>query len=135
VVRYRTRDLTRLLPGTARTMRRMEKVTGRSDDMVIVRGVNMFPTQVEEQLLKSDVLTAHYQIVLTRQGRMDDVAVHVEARPDFFDPTLLEAEAKVVVARIKDTIGLTTRVVVEPPGTIERSIGKARRVVDRRSKE
>jgi phenylacetate-CoA ligase len=77
VVRYRTRDLTRLLPGTARTMRRMEKVTGRSDDMVIVRGVNMFPTQVEEQLLKSEVLTGHYQIVLTREGRMDDVAVHV----------------------------------------------------------
>ncbi len=73
VVRYRTRDLTRLLPGTARTMRRMEKVTGRSDDMLIVRGVNMFPTQVEEQLLKSDVLSGHYQIVLTREGRMDDV--------------------------------------------------------------
>ena len=83
VVRYRTRDLTRLLPGTARTMRRMEKVTGRSDDMVIVRGVNMFPTQVEEQLLKSEVLTGHYQIVLTREGRMDDVAVHVEARPEY----------------------------------------------------
>ena len=107
VVRYRTRDLTRLLPGTARTMRRMEKVTGRSDDMVIVRGVNMFPTQVEEQLLKSEVLTGHYQIVLTREGRMDEVAVHVEARPEYFDPVLLEAEAKVVVARIKDTIGLT----------------------------
>ena len=128
VVRYRTRDLTRLLPGTARTMRRMEKVTGRSDDMVIVRGVNMFPTQIEEQLLKSEVLTGHYQIVLTREGRMDEVAVHVEARPEYFDPVLLEAEAKVVVARIKDTIGLTTRVVVEPPGTVERSVGKARRV-------
>ena len=132
VVRYRTRDLTRLLPGTARTMRRMEKVTGRSDDMVIVRGVNMFPTQVEEQLLKSEVLSGHYQIVLTREGRMDVVAVHVEARPEYFDPVLLEAEAKVVVARIKDTIGLTTRVVVEAPATIERSVGKARRVVDRR---
>jgi phenylacetate-CoA ligase len=135
VVRYRTRDLTRLLPGTARTMRRMEKVTGRSDDMVIVRGVNMFPTQVEEQLLKSEALSGHYQIVLTREGRMDDVAVHVEARPEFFDPTLLAAEAKVVAARIKDTIGLTTRVVVEPPGTIERSVGKARRVVDKRPRE
>src|SRR6478736_5751742 len=135
VVRYRTRDLTRLLPGTARTMRRMEKVTGRSDDMVIVRGVNMFPTQVEEQLLKSEVLSGHYQIVLTRQGRMDEVAVHVEARPQYFDPVLLEAEAKVLVARIKDTIGLTTHVVVEPPGTVERSVGKARRVVDRRPKQ
>jgi phenylacetate-CoA ligase len=135
VVRYRTRDLTRLLPGTARTMRRMEKVTGRSDDMVIVRGVNMFPTQIEEQLLKSEVLTGHYQILLTREGRMDEVAVHVEARPEYFDPTLLEAEAKVVVARIKDTIGLTTRVMVEPPGTVERSVGKARRVVDQRPRE
>jgi phenylacetate-CoA ligase len=135
VVRYRTRDLTRLLAGTARTMRRMEKVTGRSDDMVIVRGVNMFPTQVEEQLLKSDALSGHYQIVLTREGRMDDVAVHVEARPDFFDPVSLEAEAKRLIARIKDTIGLTTRIVMEPPGGIERSLGKARRVIDRRPKE
>src|SRR5208337_4328754 len=79
VVRYRTRDLTRLLPGTARSMRRMAKVTGRSDDMLIVRGVNMFPSQIEEQLLKSNVLTGHYQIELTREGRMDEVAVHVEA--------------------------------------------------------
>jgi phenylacetate-CoA ligase len=135
VVRYRTRDLTRLLPGTARTMRRMEKVTGRSDDMVIVRGVNMFPTQIEEQLLKSEALSGHYQIVLTREGRMDDVAVHVESRPEFFDPVLLQAEAKVVAARIKDSIGLTTRVVVEPPDAIERSLGKARRVIDRRPRE
>jgi len=134
VIRYRTRDLTRLLPGTARTMRRMEKVTGRSDDMVIVRGVNMFPTQVEEQLLKSDALTGHYQIVLTRDGRMDDVAVHVEARPDYFEPTAMALEAQSVAARIKDTIGLTTRVVIEPPGAIERSLGKAKRVLDQRQK-
>ena len=134
VVRYRTRDLTRLLPGTARSMRRMEKVTGRSDDMLIVRGVNMFPSQIEEQLLESNVLTGHYQIELTREGRMDDVAVHVEAPPDFFDPLALAEEAKALVARIKDTIGLTTRVVVEASGVIERSLGKARRVVDRRSK-
>lgn len=131
-VRYRTRDLTRLLPGTARTMRRMEKVNGRSDDMLIVRGVNLFPTQVEEQLLKSPVLTGHYQLVLTREGRMDEVAVHVEARPDFPDPLGWNAEAQVVTTRIKDTIGLTARVVIEPPGTIERSLGKARRVIDRR---
>ncbi|HEY1934683.1 MAG TPA: phenylacetate--CoA ligase PaaK [Acetobacteraceae bacterium] len=134
VVRYRTRDLTRLLPGTARTMRRMEKITGRSDDMLIVRGVNMFPSQIEEQLLKSEVLSGHYQLVLTRVGRMDEVAVHVEARPEYFDPVLLEAETKLVVARIKDTIGLTTRVVAEPPGTIERSLGKAKRVVDKRDR-
>ncbi|MGA3399785.1 MAG: phenylacetate--CoA ligase PaaK [Acetobacteraceae bacterium] len=134
VVRYRTRDLTRLLPGTARSMRRMEKVTGRSDDMLIVRGVNMFPSQIEEQLLKSNVLTGHYQIELTREGRMDEVAVHVEAPPDFFDPLALAEEAKTLVARIKDTIGLTTRVVVEASGVIERSLGKAKRVVDRRPK-
>jgi phenylacetate-CoA ligase len=135
VVRYRTRDLTRLLPGTARTMRRMEKITGRSDDMLIVRGVNLFPSQIEEQLLKSEVLSGHYQLVLTREERMDEVAVHVEARPGYFDPVLLEAESKLVVARIKETIGLTMRVVAEAPGTIERSLGKAKRVADRRIME
>jgi phenylacetate-CoA ligase len=129
VVRYRTRDLTRLLPGTARTMRRMERVTGRSDDMLIVRGVNLFPTQIEEQLLKSQTLTGHYQLVLTRDGRMDEVAVHVEARHAATGADTVAAE---LVARIKGAIGLTTKVVVQPPGTIERSAGKARRVVDRR---
>jgi len=132
VVRYRTRDLTRLLPGTARTMRRMEKITGRSDDMLIVRGVNLFPSQVEEQLLKSEILSGHYQLVLTREGRMDEVSVHVEARPGYFDPVLLAAEVSLAVTRIKDTIGLTVRVVAEAPGTIERSLGKAKRVADRR---
>ena len=82
VIRYRTRDLTRLLPGTARSMRRMEKVTGRSDDMMIVRGVNVFPTQIEELLLKIEPLSAHYQVVLTREGRMDDMEVVVEIRPE-----------------------------------------------------
>jgi phenylacetate-CoA ligase len=135
VVRYRTRDLTRLLPGTARSMRRMEKVTGRSDDMLIVRGVNLFPSQIEEQLLKSDMLTGHYQIELTRDGRMDAVAVHVEARPEYFDPTALAAEAKLIAASIKDVIGLTLQLSVEAPGTIERSVGKARRVIDRRPKD
>ncbi len=135
VIRYRTRDLTRLLPGTARTMRRMEKVTGRSDDMMIVRGVNMFPTQVEEQLLKTEGLTGHYQIILTREGRMDNVAIHVEARSDFYRPGAMAEPEASVVARIKDTIGLTTRVVIEPPGTVERSQGKARRVIDRRPRD
>ena len=134
VVRYRTRDLTRLLPGTARTMRRMEKVTGRNDDMVIVRGVNMFPTQIEEQLLKSESLTGHYHIVLTREGRMDEVAVHVEARPEFYMPGGMDMEAAIVMARIKDTVGLTTRVHIEAPGSVERSVGKARRLVDKRPK-
>jgi len=134
VIRYRTRDLTRLLPGTARSMRRMEKVTGRSDDMLIIRGVNLFPTQIEEQLLRSDILTGHYQIEVTRTGRMDDVTVHVEARSDALDPTLLGAEAKLTTVRIKDRVGLTVELAIEPPGTIERSLGKARRVIDRRPK-
>ncbi len=129
VIRYRTRDLTRLLPGTARTMRRMERITGRSDDMLIVRGVNLFPTQIEEQLLKTPGFSGHYQIVLTREGRMDDVAVHVEARANAGD---LTGEGERLAARIKDTIGLTTRVIVAPAGTVERSLGKARRVLDRR---
>ncbi len=132
VIRYRTRDLTRLLPGTARTMRRMEKVTGRSDDMLIVRGVNLFPTQIEEQLLASELVTGHYQIRLTREGRLDDVAVHVEARPEYFAAGGLEAEAEAITGRIKGIVGLTVRVVIEPPGTIERSMGKARRVIDGR---
>jgi phenylacetate-CoA ligase len=135
VVRYRTRDLTRLLPGTARSMRRMEKITGRSDDMLIIRGVNLFPTQIEEQLLRSEILTGHYQIEVTRTGRMDDVTVHVEVRPEALDPVLMASEAKLAAARIKDRVGLSTDVVVEPPGAIERSLGKARRVIDRRPKE
>lgn len=102
--------------------------------MVIVRGVNMFPTQIEEQLLKSEALTGHYHIVLTREGRMDEVTVHVEARPGFFIPQTMETESATVAMRIKDTIGLTTRVVIEAPGTIERSVGKARRLVDQRPK-
>ena len=134
VVRYRTRDLTRLLPGTARSMRRMEKITGRSDDMLIIRGVNLFPTQIEEQLLRSEILTGHYQIEVTRTGRMDDVTVHVEVRPEALDPVLMASEAKLAAARIKERVGLSTEVVVEPPGTIERSLGKARRVIDRRPK-
>ena len=110
VIRYRTRDLTRLLSGTARTMRRMERITGRSDDMLIVRGVNLFPTQIEEQLLKSQSLTGHYQLVLSREGRMDDVTVLVEARVGAIGG---ETEANALVARIKDTIGLTTRVLIQ----------------------
>jgi phenylacetate-CoA ligase len=133
VIRYRTRDLTRLLPGTARSMRRMEKVTGRSDDMIVVRGVNLFPTQIEEHLLQSPVLTGHYMIELTREGRRDDVTIRVESRPEVADAEVLRTEAEALAGRIKSTIGLATRVVVEPCGTIERSVGKAKRVVDRRS--
>jgi phenylacetate-CoA ligase len=131
VIRYRTRDLTRLLPGTARTMRRMARISGRSDDMLIVRGVNVFPTQIEEQLLRGAALSAHYQIVLTREARLDAVTVHVERRPGA-DGAALEAEARAASERIKAVIGLTATVRVEPPGAIERSMGKARRVLDRR---
>jgi phenylacetate-CoA ligase len=132
VIRYRTRDLTRLLPGTARSMRRMEKVTGRSDDMMIVRGVNVFPTQIEEKLLQSDALSAHYQIVLTRVGRMDDMEIKVEARPGAGEAAL--AAGKTLEHRVKETIGVSARVTVLPPEGIERSQGKARRIVDLRPK-
>jgi phenylacetate-CoA ligase len=133
LIRYRTRDLTRLLPGTARSgMRRMEKVTGRSDDMLIVRGVNLFPTQIEELLLATDWCAGHFQIVLTREGRLDTMHVHAEARPTAWDGAGLQAEAAAVAARMKDVIGVTATVIVEPPGAIERSVGKARRVIDRR---
>jgi len=133
MIRYRTRDLSRLLPGTARpSMRRMQKVTGRSDDMLILRGVNLFPTQIEAVLLGHPWSTGHFQIVLTREGRMDEATVRVEARPDAWDGDGLRMEAQAVIAQIKNTIGLTLRIVIEPPGTLERSIGKARRVVDQR---
>jgi phenylacetate-CoA ligase len=135
MIRYRTRDLSRLLPGTARpSMRRMQKVTGRSDDMIILRGVNLFPTQIETLLLGHNWSSGHFQIVLTREGRMDEATVRVEARPDAWDGAGLHAEARDVVAQVKNTIGLSLRVVVEPPGTLERSVGKARRVIDSRGK-
>ena len=132
VIRYRTRDLTRLLPGTARAMRRMEKVTGRTDDMMIVRGVNVFPTQIEEKLLECQALSAHYQIVLTRKGRMDEMEIKVEHRPGAEDAA--NEEAKLLVQRIKDTIGISAWVRLLPPDGIERSQGKARRIVDLRPK-
>ena len=135
VIRYRTRDLTQLLPGTSRSMRRMARITGRSDDMLVIRGVNLFPSQIEEQLLVSDILTGHYQIEVTRAGRLDEVTVHVEARPEALDLSLLRTEAQQAEVRIKHRVGLTATVVIEPPGTIERSVGKAKRVVDRRGRE
>jgi len=132
VIRYRTRDLTRLLPGTARSMRRMEKVTGRSDDMMIVRGVNVFPTQIEEKLLEIEALSAHYQIVLTREGRMDEMEVKVEARANAGEAA--GPAGKYLAKRIKDTIGISARVTVLAPEGIERSQGKARRIIDLRPK-
>ena len=133
VIRYRTRDLTRLLPGTARPgFRRMEKVTGRSDDMMILRGVNVFPTQIEEVLLAHAWFGGHFQIVLTTAGRMDQMAVHAEARTEHWDGAGLSSGARSVVELIKNTVGVSTVVIVEPPGTIARSLGKAQRVVDNR---
>jgi phenylacetate-CoA ligase len=132
IIRYRTRDLTRLLPGTARSMRRMQKVTGRSDDMMIVRGVNVFPTQIEELVLAREELSGHYQIELTRMGRMDEMLVRVEARPDWFDVT----DTVLGLAHaVKEHVGVSARIEVMPPGGIERSLGKARRVIDRRPKD
>ena len=132
IVRYRTRDLTRLLPGTARSMRRMEKVTGRSDDMMVVRGVNVFPTQIEEQLLRCEGLSPHYQIELTRAGRMDEMAVHVEARADSADEADRAAQGELLRHHIKSVIGVSARVVVADPGAVERSLGKAKRIIDKR---
>ena len=131
VLRYRTRDLTRLLPGTARSMRRIEKVTGRSDDMMIVRGVNVFPTQIEELVLAIPELAGHFQVVLTREGRLDAMLVRTEARPDAYG---VPGVGERLALAIKERIGVSAEVAVEPPGAIERSVGKARRVVDKRAR-
>ncbi len=128
IIRYRTRDLTRLLPGTARSMRRMEKVTGRSDDMIILRGVNVFPTQIEEQIMAVEGLAPHFQIELRREGRMDEMLVHVEASGDAQKASL---DLK---ARIKDRVGVTVTVVPHGTGGVERSQGKAVRIIDKRPK-
>jgi phenylacetate-CoA ligase len=133
VIRYRTRDLTRLLPGTARSMRRMEKVTGRSDDMMILRGVNVFPTQIEEEVMATGGLAPYFQIELYTAGRMDAMRVLVEATPDAADELSRTAAARMLVKRIKDHIGISTEVEVGDPGSVARSQGKAVRVVDKRN--
>ena len=135
VVRYRSGDLTRLLPGTARTMRRMEKVAGRSDDMIILRGVNVFPSQVEEQILKCRGLSPHYALELGREGRLDTMNVLVEARPDALDPATRAQQAKELVHHVKAVVGVSVRVNVVDPGAIDRSIGKAKRVLDMRPRD
>ncbi|OSQ51625.1 phenylacetate--CoA ligase PaaK [Marivita geojedonensis] len=133
VIRYRTRDLTRLLPGTARSMRRMEKVTGRSDDMMILRGVNVFPTQIEEEVMATGGLAPYFQIELYTAGRMDAMRVLVEATPDAADELSRTAATRMLVKRIKDHIGISTEVEVGDPGSVARSQGKAVRVVDKRN--
>ncbi len=135
IIRYRTRDLTRLLPGTARSMRRMEKITGRSDDMIILRGVNVFPTQIEEQLMTVTTLAPHFQIELTRKGRMDHMVVHVESTVGAASDTAREASAKQLATRIKSTVGITAEIRAAEPGKVARSEGKAVRVVDNRPKD
>jgi phenylacetate-CoA ligase len=136
VIRYRTRDLTRLLPGTARPgFRRMEKVTGRSDDMIILRGVNLFPTQIEEVLLATDWCGGHFILELTREGRMDELTIIAEARPESWDGNGLTDHADRISSHIKNTIGITSRVRVVAPDTLERSLGKAKRLYDKRPKD
>ena len=134
IIRYRTRDLTRLLPGTARSMRRMEKVTGRSDDMIILRGVNVFPTQIEEQLMTVAGLAPHFQIELSRPGRMDELKVLVEAVEGHQGAEQRAAAAKDLIHKVKTSVGVSIRVEVADPGGVERSQGKAVRIIDKRPK-
>src|SRR3954468_15461890 len=131
VIRYRTRDLTRLLPGTARSMRRIQKITGRTDDMIILRGVNLFPTQIEELILRTPQLAPHFQCLLTRDGRLDALTVKVERRHGV-EPPVAEAAGDDRTATIKNTIGVSVRVEVIEPDGVERSMGKMRRIVDLR---
>ncbi|MFD4856155.1 phenylacetate--CoA ligase PaaK [Streptomyces atratus] len=131
VIRYRTRDLTRLLPGTARVFRRMEKVTGRSDDLVILRGVNLFPTQIEEIVLRTPGVAPHFQLRLTREGRLDALTVRAEARAGA-TPEQRAAAAESITAAVKDGIGVSVGVEIVDPETLERSVGKFRRIVDER---
>jgi len=133
IIRYRTRDLTRLLPGTARAMRRMEKVTGRSDDMMIVRGVNVFPTQIEELILRQSALSAHYQCLLRKEGSMDTLTVKVETRSGLLsDSHEAQMAAKQLEHDAKAYIGTSLKVELCNEGEVERSMGKAKRVVDQR---
>jgi phenylacetate-CoA ligase len=136
IIRYRTRDLTRLMPGTARTMRRMERITGRSDDMLIIRGVNVFPSQIEELILKQPELAPHYVLEVSKDGPLDHLTVLVEMTPenDGWPEAQKSQAAQTLQHNVKSLIGVTTDVRVVPISAIERSIGKAKRVIDKRSK-
>jgi phenylacetate-CoA ligase len=133
VIRYRTRDLTRLLPGTARTMRRMEKIMGRSDDMMIIRGVNVFPSQIEVEILKDQRLSPHYFCELSKAGQLDRLTVVVEARPDT-SPEECDAAEQLLAQNIKVHAGVSVAIRMGEAGTIERSLGKAQRIKDLRPK-
>jgi phenylacetate-CoA ligase len=135
VIRYRTRDLTRLLPGTARSMRRMEKVTGRSDDMLIIRGVNLFPSQIEELILNDARLAPHYLLEVRREQRLDRLKVIVEAKAEAAGEDARAAAGADLTQHVKSRIGVTSEVVVVVPGAVERSLGKARRIVDLRPRD
>jgi phenylacetate-CoA ligase len=134
MIRYRTRDLTRLLPPTARAMRRLEKITGRTDDMLIIRGVNVFPTQIEDLILKMPELTPHYLLEVTRPDTLDEMTVHVEMGPELANGShdARHHAARTLEHHIKGYIGVTTTVELALPGGVERSIGKAKRVLDKR---
>jgi len=134
IIRYRTRDLTRILPGTARSMRRMEKVTGRSDDMIILRGVNVFPTQIEEQLMTVNGLAPHFQIELTKPDRMDQLTILAEASEGFSDDAARVHAAADLAAKIKASVGISVKITVADPGGVARSEGKAVRIIDKRPK-
>src|SRR6202789_2754734 len=131
VIRYRTRDLTRLLPGSATAMRRMAKISGRSDDMLIVRGVNVFPSQIEELILACQGLAPHYEIEITRPNRLDEISIVVEARSELSD-NARQAEALLLAAKLKDNIGISADIHVAASGSLPRSAGKASHVKDRR---
>jgi phenylacetate-CoA ligase len=131
VIRYRTRDLTRLLPGSATVMRRMAKITGRSDDMLIIRGVNLFPSQIEEMILRCPGLAPHYEIEITRTNRLDEILIVVECRPELGD-NARQAEALLLAGKLKDNIGISADIRVAASGSLARSAGKANRVKDRR---
>ena len=134
IIRYRTRDLTRLLPGTARSMRRMQRVTGRNDDMLIIRGVNLFPPFIEEIVLEDQRLSPHYYLEVRRPGRLDELTVVVEAKPGAADDETRRAAGRDLADRIRSLIGISSKVTVGEPGSIERSAGKAKRIVDLRPK-
>ncbi len=132
IIRYRTRDLTRLLPGTARSMRRMQRVTGRNDDMLIIRGVNLFPSFIEEIVLEDDRLSPHYYLEVRRPGRLDELTVVVEAKPGAADDETRRAAGRDLAGRVRSLIGISSEVTVGEPGSIERSAGKAKRIFDLR---
>ena len=134
IIRYRTRDLTRLLAGTARSMRRMEKVTGRSDDMIILRGVNVFPTQIEEALMATPGLAPHFQIELSKPDRMDQMRVLCECVDATVDDAARQTAAQQLAAQIKETVGISVMIDVGDVNTITRSEGKAVRIIDNRPK-